>query len=167
MCVVASWVSRNTSSPSLSHPLSLSLKLILFRLFVQVIKMHRAVLIFASIIAMATAQGPSTPYVKSKYWADATTAVRAHSIVLHTSCFPDFQCSEEGEKVVDAKNMCWFHECVSDDKGNLSTIPRVCALGSKISYNFVNAMTNPCTINFDDTIGKFDCSVGVVLSAKL
>lgn len=62
-------------------------------------------------------------------------------------------CEKEGDKVVDAHNMCWFHECVQGEYG-LQLTPVRCALGSKISYNFVSGAFNPCTINFDDVIGE-------------
>lgn len=64
--------------------------------------------------------------------------------------------------MVDAHNMCWFHECVQGEYG-LHPMPVRCALGSKISYNFIAGAFNPCTFNFDDVIGKnqtpsFNCS---------
>lgn len=65
--------------------------------------------------------------------------------------FLDF-CTEEGRFAVDESNMCWYHACVNSENG-LTSIPRRCALGSKISYNFVAGNTNPCTYNFDDVIG--------------
>lgn len=64
------------------------------------------------------------------------------------------QCKHEGEKVVDADNMCWFHMCVMGQE-KLYLIPMRCALGSKISYNFISGQFNPCTINFYDVIGEW------------
>jgi len=58
--------------------------------------------------------------------------------------------------VVDANNMCWYHQCVlSEEEGELRLLPRRCALGSKVSYNFVHGVTNPCTVNFDSVTGRF------------
>ncbi|KAF6024215.1 hypothetical protein EB796_017467 [Bugula neritina] len=65
------------------------------------------------------------------------------------------RCDEELNKVVDQNNMCWYHECVNND-GYLEFLPRRCAGGSKISYNFVQGPENPCTVNFDSVIG-YDC----------
>lgn len=57
--------------------------------------------------------------------------------------------------MVDAENMCWYHECTLNSDGTgLESIPRRCALGSKVSYNFIRGNFNPCTYNFDDVIGK-------------
>ena len=55
----------------------------------------------------------------------------------------------EGLKVVDKENMCWYHECVLGANGTLTFLPRRCALGSKISYYFVQSYSNPCTINLN------------------
>jgi len=44
--------------------------------------------------------------------------------------------------------MCWYHECVVDG-GQLRFLPRMCGIGSRISYNYIQGMSNPCTINFD------------------
>lgn len=36
----------------------------------------------------------------------------------------------------------------------LTPVPRRCALGSKVSYNYIVGFANPCTINFDSTYGR-------------
>jgi len=75
-------------------------------------------------------------------------------ILLHTSNYIKLyatsqgRCDEELNKVVDQNNMCWYHECVNNN-GYLEFLPRRCAGGSKISYNFVQGPENPCTVNFD------------------
>ncbi|XP_067942391.1 uncharacterized protein [Watersipora subatra] len=70
---------------------------------------------------------------------------------------PRARCDEEGNKAVDTDNMCWYHECILDDDEGLRFLPRRCALGSKVGYNFVEGHHNPCTINFDSEYG-YSCT---------
>ena len=66
-------------------------------------------------------------------------------------------CSSEGNKAVDASNMCWYHECVLGEFG-LLFMARQCAGMSKVSYNFVQGEHNPCTVNYEADDGKGNIS---------
>lgn len=127
--------------------------------------MHKAVIVFAGLIAMTMAAGPTTSYVencKSMLFINGCQTLSC--LLTYSHCYA-VVCQEEGEKVVDAQNMCWYHVCVQGESG-LGLVPKRCALGSKVSYNFVTGKSNPCTINFDDVIGKFDCCARVMQPAS-
>ena len=66
-------------------------------------------------------------------------------------------CSFEGNKAVDASNMCWYHECILGENG-LQFMARQCAGMSKVSYNFVQGEHNPCTVNYEADDGKGNIS---------
>ena len=63
-------------------------------------------------------------------------------------------CIEEGEMIADESSLCWYHLCMMDANGGLYTIPRRCALGSKLSYYYTAGFHNPCTVNFNTDYGK-------------
>lgn len=46
----------------------------------------------------------------------------------------------------------------------LTAVPKRCALGSKVSYNYIVGFANPCTINFDSTYGMLYLTMRLCLS---
>jgi len=64
-----------------------------------------------------------------------------------------YDCPQEGAIFADEHNMCWYHLCVKGADGHLSTIPRSCAGGSRVSYFYTVGISNPCTVNFNMDYG--------------
>lgn len=58
-------------------------------------------------------------------------------------------CDAEGKFAVDESNMCWYHECVLNAAG-LQWLPRRCAWMSKVSSNYVQGVSNPCTVRIGE-----------------
>ncbi|XP_067942500.1 uncharacterized protein [Watersipora subatra] len=69
---------------------------------------------------------------------------------------PASDCLGEGYKFADDRSVCWYHQCLVDEAGYSYTIPRRCALGSRVDDSFVEGERNPCTINWDTNIG-YEC----------
>jgi len=58
-------------------------------------------------------------------------------------------CTREGEFAADTSNMCWYHQCVQNAARALQWIPRRCGWMTAVDENYVQALTNPCTVNLN------------------
>jgi len=66
---------------------------------------------------------------------------------------------QEVKYTADAKNLCWFWECVGGfgDGSEIQLLPRRCALGSRMPWGYKTGLSNPCSVNFDSHV-NFECT---------